>query len=117
MNNSTIVTIIGLVLAPLPVVSATPHSGNDGYAKCVFVDSMNNTTLPYRMLASETVEAHEMYPLIVFLHGSGERGTDNEKRLTHGASTFSNPANVDKYPSYVVFPQCKERTWTDRFNE
>lgn len=116
MKNSTIATIIGLVLAPLTAVSASPPSSNDEYAKCVFVDSTNNTILQYRMLAPEKVEANEMYPLVVFLHGSGERGTDNEKQLSHGASTFSNPANVDKYPSYVVFPQCKERTWTDRFN-
>lgn len=116
MKNLIISTVIGLVLAPLSMVSATPPTGNEEYAKCVFVDSINSTTLPYRMLSPDGIDADAKYPLVVFLHGSGERGSDNEKQLAHGASTFSNPANIDKYPSFVVFPQCKERTWTDKFS-
>lgn len=116
MKISTIATLIGMMLVPTSMMSAIPPTGNEEYAKCVFTDSVNNTVLPYRMLSPDKIESGEKYPLVVFLHGSGERGSDNEKQLTHGASTFSNPANADKYPSFVVFPQCKERTWTDKFS-
>ncbi len=116
MKTSTIAILTGLCLLPASVVCATPPQPNDEYAKCLFVDSITNTTLPYRMLSPEKTTAGQKYPLVVFLHGSGERGNDNEKQLIHGASTFSNPANADKYPSYVVFPQCKERSWTEKYN-
>ena len=116
MKISTIATLIGMMLVPTSMMSAIPPTGNEEYAKCVFTDSVNNTVLPYRMLSPDKIESGEKYPLVVFLHGSGERGSDNEKQLTHGASTFSNPANADKYPSFVVFPQGKERTWTDKFS-
>lgn len=69
------------------------------------------------MLSPKTLEADKSYPLVLFLHGSGERGNDNEKQLAHGASVFSNPVNADKYPAFVVFPQCKERAWTDKVDE
>lgn len=116
MKHSTIATFIGLVLSQSAIVSAAPPQENDEYAKCVYVDSVNQTILPYRMLSPETPKHGEKYPLVIFLHGSGERGTDNEKQLVHGASTFSNPVNAEKYPSFVVFPQCKERTWTEKFS-
>lgn len=69
------------------------------------------------MMSPEGIQPGVKYPLVVFLHGSGERGKDNDKQLTYGASIFSNPANMDKFPSFVVFPQCSEKTWTARFSE
>lgn len=50
------------------------------------------------------------YPLVIFLHGAGERGNDNKAQLTHGSGVFLNPSNAEKYPAYVVFPQCPEGT-------
>lgn len=37
----------------------------------------NGTVLPYRLYEPEGNE--EKYPLVLFLHGSGERGDDNER--------------------------------------
>ena len=73
--------------------------------------------MPYRMLSPSEIESGKEYPLVLFLHGSGERGNDNEKQLAHGASIFSNPVNSDKYPAFVVFPQCKEKYWTGKIDE
>lgn len=97
---------------PVHVWSHTPQV-NDDYSRHVYVDS-SKKTMPYRMLSPSVIESGKEYPLVLFLHGSGERGDDNEKQLLHGGAVFSNPANSDKYPAFVVFPQCKERAWTDR---
>lgn len=85
------------------------------YVKTEYVDAHNNR-MPYRVLSPSNMECGAKYPLVVFLHGSGERGTDNEKQLLHGGAVFSNPANTDKFPAFVLFPQCKEKSWTGNVN-
>ena len=41
-------------------------------------------TLRYRILAPATLEAGRRYPLVLFLHGAGERGDDNAMQLLWG---------------------------------
>jgi predicted peptidase len=62
--------------------------------------------LPYRILYPENYDRTKKYPVILFLHGSGERGTDNELQLTHGAKLFLTQENRKNYPAIVIFPQC-----------
>lgn len=50
----------------------------------------------------------EKYPLVLFLHGAGERGNDNEKQLVHGGQMWLNPVNREKYPAFILAPQCPE---------
>lgn len=47
-------------------------------------------------------------PLVIFLHGAGERGNDNEKQLTHAAEVFTDPKTQEQFPAYVIAPQCAE---------
>lgn len=51
------------------------------------------------------------YPLVLFLHGAGERGSDNEKQLVHGSKLFANQQNMENYPAIVVFPQCSKNDY------
>lgn len=110
MRVSTILLSMVMAVTPFMCYSHRPIE-NEEYARYIFVDA-SDKEMPYRMLSPD-VEEGEKYPLVVFLHGSGERGSDNEKQLLHGASIFSNPSNADKYPAFVVFPQCKEKSWTN----
>ncbi|BDD00657.1 phospholipase (plasmid) [Persicobacter psychrovividus] len=71
-----------------------------------------NQVLNYRMLKPAHFEQGKQYPLVVFLHGSGERGNDNKIQLVHGASVFTNAENMAKHPAIVIFPQCpKDQSW------
>lgn len=115
MKVPAILYLLISLFIPLSAIAHRPQA-NEEYSRYVFVDSLDNT-MPYRMLSPTEMEAGKKYPLVLFLHGSGERGDDNEKQLAHGASIFSNPVNTDKYPAFVVFPQCKEKSWTDRIDE
>ncbi len=47
-----------------------------------------------------------LYPLILFLHGAGERGSDNESQTLHIRDLFLNIKNQRKYPAFVIAPQC-----------
>jgi predicted peptidase len=82
-------------------------AAQDEYERSVFVSSSGDS-LNYRLLEPEVMQAGEKYPLVLFLHGAGERGNDNEKQLTHGGQMFLNPVNREKYPAFVLFPQCPE---------
>jgi len=62
--------------------------------------------LPYRILYPKNFDTAKQYPLVLFLHGSGERGSDNAKQLTHGANLFVADSVMENYPAIVVFPQC-----------
>ncbi len=74
------------------------------YLKKEFV--YKGDTLLYRVLFPDNYNHDLTYPLVVFLHGSGECGNDNSKQLSHGGALFSNPQNRKKYPAIVIFPQC-----------
>jgi len=64
-------------------------------------------TLNYRMLfpLNDTLQK---YPLVIFLHGSGERGNDNEAQLKWGVMNFASDQIMKQYPSFIVAPQCSE---------
>lgn len=74
----------------------------------------NGSTLPYRILYPENYDKNQTYPLLLFLHGAGERGDDNEAQLVHGAKLFVDAENRKKYPAIVVFPQCPKADYWAR---
>ncbi len=49
--------------------------------------------------------------MIIFLHGAGERGSDNEINLKYITDLFLNPVNRKKFPAHVVVPQCPAGKW------
>jgi len=67
----------------------------------------NGDTLPYGVLSPNKVDAGKKYPLVIFLHGAGERGRDNHKHLKFIQILFTQNA-LNKYPCFVVAPQCPE---------
>jgi predicted peptidase len=65
-----------------------------------------SSVLQYRVLYPENFDETKKYPVVLFLHGAGERGMDNKKQLVHGSKLFLNPENRQSFPAIVVFPQC-----------
>ena len=69
--------------------------------------------MPYRLFRpSETGKA----PLILYLHGSGGLGDDNQKQLgfgnIFGTRLWAIPENQKRFPCYVVAPQT-DRGWAN----
>ncbi len=73
--------------------------------------SADGKTLNYRLLTPDEEAKGKKFPLVVFLHGAGQKGDDNEKQLINGGEMFLNPVNREKYPAFVIFPQCPEGEW------
>ena len=84
------------------------------FAKKEFIK--NGDTLRYRILLPENFEPTKHYPMVLFLHGAGERGNDNEKQLVHGGKMFLEDSIRTKYPAIVVFPQCPQNSYWSSVN-
>lgn len=106
MNSKLLIVALSL-FAAISTAKAVSPGVLDAYSRESFTDQ-TGSILPYRLLKPERIEEGQRYPLVIFLHGSGERGNDNEAQLTHGGSVFTNPAVMEKYPAFVIFPQCPE---------
>jgi predicted peptidase len=75
--------------------------------------SANGDTLNYRMLYPDYNTVRKL-PLVVFLHGSGERGNDNIAQLKWGAQQFASEKMMITYPAFVIAPQCPANdTWSN----
>lgn len=64
-------------------------------------------TMPYRLFVPDDYDAAQSYPLVLALHGAGERGTDNIRQVTphRMATSWADPANQAVNPAFVVAPQ------------
>jgi len=70
-------------------------------------------SLPYRLLKPARIEPNKLYPLVLFLHGAGERGTDNGKQLKYLPTWLASDENRRTYPCFVIAPQCPaDQQWS-----
>lgn len=70
----------------------------------------DDTVLPYRLILPESYDESKTYPMLVFLHGAGERGNDNELQFFHCVQYLH-----DNMPEcIIVAPQCPaNHQWVD----
>jgi predicted peptidase len=86
------------------------------FEKRVFT-SPSGKVLPYRLMKPEDYDpaAPTAYPLVIFLHGLGERGTDNELQLRNGVKDLALPEARKRHPCFVVAPQCPVKQYWAKF--
>lgn len=78
-------------------------------------DAANGVTLPYRLYVPETIAMDQPLPVLLFLHGAGERGNDNSLPLITDCELLNRIMNEpDRYPCILVIPQCaQDAQWVD----
>jgi predicted peptidase len=68
----------------------------------------------YRLLKPTTVESGKRYPLVVFLHGAGERGSDNAAQLEYLPKQMASEPWLSKFPCFLLAPQCRDgKKWVE----
>jgi len=73
-----------------------------------------NETFHYRLMSPEVVEPGKTYPLVIFLHGAGERGIDNELQLLYFPTQMAEEKWRKKFPCFLLAPQCRpDRKWME----
>jgi len=109
MKNLAAVMVMCLMFTGIMFVHAQTL---DDYRKEVYI--AHGDTLPYRILLPQNFNPAKKYPLLLVLHGSGERGDNNEAQLTHGGRLFIKPEVRAQFPAIIVFPQCsKDSFWSN----
>jgi len=80
-----------------------------------FVDRSVTTdagTYRYEVFVPAHLDKHKKSPVILFLHGSGERGDDNRAQTKNGIHLLI-AQDLDHFPCVVVCPQCRaDSFWT-----
>ena len=78
-------------------------------SKEVTLSGDKKATVHYLFSLPETYDKADKHPLIIFLHGMGERGDNLQRVAIHGP-----PKNVkkgNKTPFIIVSPQCPRTEW------
>lgn len=70
-------------------------------------------SMPYRLFIPDNYVPERSYPLVLYLHGGGGRGTDNRLQITSNANLvashiFITPEVQYDHPCFVVVPQIQE---------
>ena len=79
--------------------------------------SVNGFTIPYLVHLPMGYTATKKWPVILFLHGSGERGSDGvaPAKVGLGPAILLHP---DWFPAIVVMPQCpNDLRWTSQLSD
>jgi len=73
----------------------------------------NDETIRFRFRSPDKVDPNKKYPLVIWLHGAGESGNDNQRQLAHMQSTIEFLAGSRKLDFYILATQCPadNRTW------
>ncbi|MGA7919168.1 MAG: alpha/beta hydrolase-fold protein [Candidatus Acidiferrales bacterium] len=72
--------------------------------------ALQGVTYKYQVFVPEDWTPHEKWPIILFLHGSGERGDDGLQETDVGIGTAIR-SDRSVMPAIVVMPQCEKNVW------
>ena len=102
MRTTAVLLLAATLPLPLPAAELTePREWKQG----------EQSALPYRWHAPATREAGRKYPLVLFLHGAGERGADNSVQLKHGVPEILEWSEQAGEPCFLIAPQCPTDCW------
>jgi len=108
MKKLTSTVVITIFCFTCAIVTAQPSRFSVEH----FISDKGDT-LNYRQLFPDS-DPGRKYPLVIFLHGSGERGDDNDAQLKWGVMNFATDEMMSMYPAFVIAPQCPTgSTWSN----
>lgn len=85
------------------IVTGTVQAQNDRFESRQYIDQ--GDTLNYRITFPD-YNTSEKYPVVLFLHGAGERGNDNISQLKWGVKNFATDESMISHSAIVIAPQC-----------
>lgn len=83
------------------------------FKKQTFYDSQNGNVLPYCIYIPDDYSPSKAYPVVLYLHGAGVRGTDNEAQVRTAKKIFENNRDLLSQ-TIIICPQSNEWWNLDR---
>ncbi|MCI8360846.1 MAG: prolyl oligopeptidase family serine peptidase [Clostridiales bacterium] len=113
----TALLICGL-LPVLPAAAANdmPAEVIDRFMAKSYTDPDSGLTLPYRMFIPDHTNKTRQYSLLLFLHGAGERGTDNRRQIAANTEILTRIVQDTErdHACIIIAPQCpNDAQWVD----
>jgi pimeloyl-ACP methyl ester carboxylesterase len=83
-----------------------PHADKitGAYVKAVSAQGLN-----YQLFGDPKWKGSERYPLVIWLHGAGQSGADNEAQMGGATKAFVTEENQAARPCFILAPQCPDR--------
>jgi predicted peptidase len=98
-------TIATAVIAGALAASLNAQTAQEETTAEIFT-APSGEILRYRQHLPKNVAAGKKLPLVLFLHGAGERGTNNVSQLKHGVSALLQHGAKANDPAVLLAPQC-----------
>lgn len=115
--KATLITTLALILL-MPCIfgvsAAVPNVIKESIPK-TFESQINaGYSLGYRIYVPADYDASKTYPVLLFLHGAGERGSDNASHMNSTVQNLFNTRPDTLAQTIVVAPQCPAgQQWVD----
>lgn len=101
-----LMSVLLILSAGFTISAATPAESMQALS---FTDG-NGTVLPYRLHLPDDYDTDKKYPVLLFLHGSGERGSDNYKQIASNVGIINRIINStdSACDCIIIAPQCAD---------
>jgi predicted peptidase len=100
--------IAWLLLTLMMVIPAFGKQRDTGFLDRTI--ALQGATYKYQVFVPDDWTPHEKWPVILFLHGSGERGDDGMDQTDVGIGTAIR-SDRGHFHAVVVMPQCRKNSW------
>ena len=113
---------LGWILSPVPAGAATRKGPSEPPQETGFLNrsiELNGATYRFQVYLPEEWRRDDgkRWPIILFLHGRGERGTDGMWQTQIGLPEAVRD-HPERWPFVIVMPQCpQDHYWTDTDSE
>ena len=112
----TTMLIAAALLAARPDEFRLPEGFADFFDVCEYRytgGQYENELFRYRLFKPRSMQPGERYPLLLWLHGLGEAGSENLRSIRHLDLLFGDLAHMEKYRFFVLIVQCPRNnpTW------
>lgn len=114
VNLAVSLPLLSFILLGSLCASSVRAQGVDSLTSARRFTGANGEVLLYRLYRPADAAADRKLPLVLFLHGAGERGTNNVSQLKHGVEALIRHGQQTGDPAILLIPQCPtDKKWVD----
>jgi len=116
IRHSFVILVSSFVIffCAAPAMADSSLKGYEEQTISATIGGRADQPVKFLLLRPAKIEPDKKYPVILFLHGAGERGSDNRAQLTHFPEKMSEPGHRERYPAFVIAPQCPSgKRWVE----